>query len=70
MEKSTLDMVFDIINSMKKPPKIIKDRSGYFHLLYNGGKRQVGFFHTMNDVLDSLNEEIEGRKIMEKVGEK
>ncbi len=70
MEKSTLDMVFDIIDSMKKPPKIIRDRSGYFHLLYDSGKRQVSFFHTIKDVLDSLNEEIEKRKIMEKVGEK
>jgi hypothetical protein len=57
MHESTLDMVFDIIDSMESPPKIIKDKSGYFHLLYDNGKRQVGYFHTMKDVFDSLKEE-------------
>jgi len=57
MNKSTLDMVFDIIDSMILPPKVIKDKSGYFHLLYDDGKRQVGYFHTIEDVLDSLKEE-------------
>lgn len=54
MEKSSIDKVFDIINSMKLPPKIIKDRSGYLHLLFDEGKRQVSYFHTMEDVLNYL----------------
>ena len=58
MAKSTLDMVFDIIDNMKFPPKIIKDKAGYYHLLYNNGKIQVGYFHTMKDVLDNLKEKV------------
>tara|TARA_R110002050_G_scaffold11143_1_gene37890 strand:+ start:58 stop:228 length:171 start_codon:yes stop_codon:yes gene_type:complete len=54
MEKSSTDKVFDIIDNMKLPPKIIKDRSGYLHLLFDRENRQVSYFHTMEDILNYL----------------
>ena len=57
MDKGDLAAVQKKLNTMKPAPKVIKDKAGYFHLEYDGGKKQVGPFNTMKDVLDSLNEE-------------
>ncbi len=59
MDKGDLAAVQKKLNTMKSPPKLIKDKAGYFHLKYDGGKKQVGPFNTMKDVLGSLNEEVE-----------
>jgi hypothetical protein len=56
MDKGDLSAVQKKLNTMKSPPKVVKDKSGYFHLKYDN-RMYVGPFHTMKDVLRRLNEE-------------
>jgi hypothetical protein len=54
MDKKDLADVQTKLNTMDNPPKIIKDKSGYFHL--RNGNTTVGPFNTMKDVLKKLGE--------------
>jgi hypothetical protein len=54
MDKNDLAAVQKKLNTMKNPPKVIKDKAGYFHLKYDDGKKVVGPYRTMKDVLGSL----------------
>jgi hypothetical protein len=54
MDKKDLAAVQSKLNTMKNPPKVIKDKAGYFHL--KNGNSTTGPFNTMKDVLKNLGE--------------
>jgi hypothetical protein len=54
MDKKDLAAVQSKLNTMKNPPKVIKDKAGYFHL--KNGNSTTGPFSTMKDVLKNLGE--------------
>lgn len=54
MDKKDLAAVQSKLNTIKNPPKVIKDKAGYFHL--KNGNSTTGPFSTMKDVLKNLGE--------------
>jgi hypothetical protein len=54
-EDATLDQIRNILTKKNDGTKVIKDRSGYFHIKYKDSSHK-GPYHTLKDVLRGLSE--------------